>query len=178
MKILAVLFAVSLFFLGMSSCGYHLRGAYQLPPPMAVTVIKSNNMKGELARSLKRGLETSGIFVVDDAVYKQPAAVLRILDEKHNKRVLSVDINGRVREYALHYELAMELSGPQDLLIPRQMLELTRDFTFNPEDVLGKSDEEAELLRDMQHDMVRLIMLRLQAATQKSTTPIDALPAP
>ena len=72
----------------------------------------------------------------------------------------------------------MELSGPQDLLIPRQMLELTRDFTFNPEDVLGKSDEEAELLRDMQHDMVRLIMLRLQAATQKSTTPIDALPAP
>ena len=177
MKIIAPSISIFLLML-ISACGYHLRGSFQLPPQMAVTVIKANNMNGELARGLKRSLETSGIFVVDESVYKQTAAILHIVDERHSKRVLSVDVNGRVREYALHYQLGIELNGPDGLFVPRQSIEMSRDFIFDPEDVLGKSDEEADLLRDMQHDMVRLIMLRLQAATRKSTQPDESTSAP
>lgn len=162
----------------VTGCGFHLRGVYQLPPQMATTMLKVDNMNSELARGLKRSLETSGIIIVDNVVDKKSIAVLRVNKENHSKRVLSVDINGRVREYALHYALTIELSGPTGLVMPDQTLEMSRDFLFDPEDVLGKSDEEADLLRDMQQDMVRLIMLRLQAASSKSSTPVQSSPAP
>jgi LPS-assembly lipoprotein len=168
----------------LASCGYHLRGAYQLPPQMATTVIRSDNMNGELVRGLKRSLQISGINVVsevnpsDGKIVKQSeVTVLRIFKESQRKRVLSVDINGRVREFELYYRLSIELTGADGFFVPEQSLELSRDFLFDPEDVLGKSDEEADLLRDMQRDMVRLIMLRLQAVAQKKNTPETSSPA-
>ena len=170
---------VIVFTLWLAGCGYHLRGAYQLPPQMATTVIKSDNMNGELVHSLKRSLETSNINVVQSVVDdkdKRKVAVLRIVREKNDKRVLSVDANGRVREYELQYEIGIELSGADGFFVPEQTLELSRDFLFDPEDVLGKSDEEADLVRDMQQDMARLIMLRLQAVAQKSSSFIQSTP--
>ena len=140
-------------------------------------------MNGDLVRNLRRSLETSGVDVVSEEYNprgKEAAhssiAVLRIFKEKQSKRVLSVDANGRVREFELHYKISMELSGGDGFFVPEQKLELTRDFLFDPEDVLGKSDEEAGLLRDMQHDMVRLIMLRLQAVAQKKILPVQSQP--
>ncbi|MDQ1363013.1 MAG: LPS-assembly lipoprotein [Pseudomonadota bacterium] len=165
----------------LPSCGYHLRGAYQLPPQMAITVIRADNMNSELVRSLKRSLETSGIHIVQNVTdtngvvdEKSQATVLRVIREKQGKRVLSVDSKGRVREYELHYAIAIELSGAGNFFVPEQTLELSRDFLFDPEDVLGKSDEEADLLRDMQQDMVRLIMLRLQAVAQKKSSAVQS----
>lgn len=163
----------------LTSCGYHLRGAYQMPPQMAETVIRSNNMNSELVRNLRRSLETGGINVVAEdylprgkTAARSDMTVLRIFKEKQSKRVLSVDANGRVREFELYYKISIELSGADGFYVPEQKLELSRDFLFDPEDVLGKSDEEADLLLDMQRDMVRLIMLRLQAVAQKKI-PLD-----
>jgi LPS-assembly lipoprotein len=49
--------------------------------------------------------------------------------------------------------------------LPVSTVQLTRDITFNDSDVLSKEAEEALLYRDMQFDMVQLIMRRLAAAT-------------
>lgn len=183
MKFFIPLLVVVLMLL-LGSCGYHLRGAYKLPSQMATTVIRSDNLNSELMRSLRRSLETSGINVVSEvnpadanSVQQSKATVLRIFKEKQNKRVLSVDVNGRVREFELYYKISIELTGADGFIVPEQTLELSRDFLFDPEDVLGKSDEEADLLRDMQRDMVRLIMLRLQAVAQKKNLPDESLPA-
>jgi LPS-assembly lipoprotein len=182
MKLFIALLVVVLMSL-LASCGYHLRGAYQLPPQMATTVIRSDNMNGELVRSLRRGLETGGTNVVSEvnpadshSVKQSKVTVLRLFKENQSKRVLSVDVNGRVREFELYYKISIELTGADGFFMPEQTLELSRDFLFDPEDVLGKSDEEADLLRDMQRDMVRLIMLRLQAVAQKKNLPDESLP--
>ena len=53
------------------------------------------------------------------------------------------------------------------VVFEKQNLKLVRDFLFDTEDVLGKGREEAVLIEDMQQDMVRLIMLRLQAARSR-----------
>lgn len=179
----SIAFTAIIFTLLLGGCGYHLRGAYQLPPQMATTTIRADNMNSELVRGLKRSFETSGITIVDHlgandvaVAEKSKVAVLRIVKETHNKRILSVDAKGRVREYELHYAIGIELSAADDFFLPEQALELSRDFLFDPEDVLGKSDEEADLLRDMQRDMVRLIMLRLQAVAQKNSSAVQSLP--
>jgi outer membrane lipopolysaccharide assembly protein LptE/RlpB len=49
------------------------------------------------------------------------------------------------------------------MLLKNQTISLTRDFAFNENNVLGKA-AEAELLReDIEDDLARLILYRLQA---------------
>ncbi len=149
-------------FVSLQACGFHLRGAYQLPESMATTFLETSNDNSELVRFLRRALLASDIELVESKDSAQ--AHLRLLAEQQSKRVLSVDSRGRAREYELSYSVDFVLATQDRVLIPQQRLTLTRDFLFDTEDVLGKGREEAMLIRDMQQDMVRLIMLRLQAA--------------
>lgn len=155
------------------SCGFHLRGAYELPPEMAVTYVKTSNSNSELVRNLKRTLGASDIRLVDSP--RQAGAVLRVFGENHSRRVLSVDSRGRAREYELIYRVSFELTASgTDLHVEPQTLILEREFLFDPEDVLGKGREEATLISDMQQDVVRLLMLRLQAAGSEKCLPCSA----
>ncbi|TNF36590.1 MAG: hypothetical protein EP315_03925 [Gammaproteobacteria bacterium] len=146
----------------LSACGFHLRGAYEFPPQMATTHVAAVNPNSELVRALQRALRANQITLVDNPV--DAGTVLRIGHETSSKRILSVDARGRAREYEIQYQIDVEVSSSdQGFTLPSQKLSLQREFLFDPEDVLGKSSEEADLLRDMQHDMVRLILLRIQA---------------
>lgn len=149
----------------LSACGFHLRGAYQLPAIMGVTQVRAANENSELVRSLKRTLKASDIQLVDRE--GQAQAILQLSDERQERRVISVDSRGRAREYALSYQISFQLLAPNtELRFEQQTIKLQRDFLFDTEDVLGKGREEATLVRDMQQDIVRLIMLRLQAITE------------
>lgn len=153
-------------------CGFHLRGAYPLPTSMSATYIKASNQNSELVQHLKRTLKASDIELVDNE--QQATGILDIGAEKQDKRVLSVDSKGRAREYELQYEINFELRSAQgQLVVERQTLKLARDFLFDTEDVLGKGREEATLIRDMQQDMVRLMLLRLsrQKRSEQMTEP-------
>lgn len=158
-----VSFAVLLCMLSLlSACGFHLRGAYQLPEVMGTTYVSAPNENSELLRSLKRTLKANDIQLVDSQ--QQAGATLRLFDERQSRRVISVDARGRAREYALSYQISFQLLvADSDWSMQPQTLKLERDFLFDTEDVLGKGREQATLIDDMQQDMVRLIMLRLQA---------------
>ena len=153
---------LSLCCLSLVACGFHLRGAYQLPVQMQQTYVDASNQNSELVRSLKRSLKANDIETLDSKQNAQ--ATLRIFNETNQKRVISVDAQGRAREYQLIYKVSVSLNTDDDAVkMDAQNLELSRDFLFDTEDVLGKGREEATLIKDMQQDMVRLIMLRIQA---------------
>lgn len=159
----------------LAGCGFHLRGAYQLPPQMAVTHVTAKNMHSDLVRSLKRSLQASDITLAD--TQQGPVAVLQIVSERTDKRVLSVDELGRAREYEISYRVRFVLRA-ENIASDEHELDLIRDFLFDPEDVLGKGNEEAMLMRAMQNDMVRMIMLRLQAIKPVAELPLNPSPAP
>ena len=146
----------------LSACGFHLRGAYQLPDQLASLYIQAEKPNSELVRSLRRSLKASGINISDTEQAAQ--SWLKIFDEKQDKRVISVDSRGRAREYSLMYSVSFSVTGRDSTFrIDTQTLTLERDFLFDTEDVLGKGREEAVLIKDMKQDTVRLIMLRLEA---------------
>ena len=153
----------------LSACGFHLRGAYELPAAMQTTFIEVGDPNSELVRSLKRTLKGNDVELVNSR--QQAQAVLRLFNEQHSKRVLSVDSRGRAREYELSYQISFELlDADAASIIKEQTLSLQRDFLFDTEDVLGKGREEAVLINDMQQDMVRLIMMRLQSYRNESSS--------
>ena len=148
------------------SCGFHLRGAYQLPQEMNSTYVDTSDDSSDLVRSLKRNLKASGISILDKAV--DEAAVLKVGNAQKSKRIVSVDSRGKAREYTLTYSIVFSVSFAQtDFEISEQTISINRDFLFDTEDVLGNSREEAQLYTEMQQDAVRLMLLRLQSSAQK-----------
>ena len=155
-----------LLVLFITGCGFHLRGAYQLPEPMAKTYVQASNQNSELIRSLKRSLKANNILLVENI--RQATAILTVTSEAQNKRILSVDSRGRAREYELSYGISFNLQDTTStIIVAQQSLKLTREFLFDTEDILGKGREESTLIKDMQQDMVRLILLRLQSVSNE-----------
>ncbi len=154
----------------LSGCGFKLRGAYQLPEAMQTTRVEAAQPKSDFIRSLKRGLKSSGVRLVDETADNTAdnTAVLRVYNEKKSKRIVSLDSNGRAREYTLIYAVSFSVKAlTQVFEVPEQTVQIDRDFVFDTEDVLGNSREETKLYQEMEQDIVRLILLRLQSGVAK-----------
>jgi LPS-assembly lipoprotein len=152
-----VLLAVML----IAGCGFHLRGQADLSPELARTHIVGVSPYSEFAANLRQQLRANGVQIVEA---EQSTSTLRITRNVSGKRVLSVDQNGKVLEFELYSVISFEVTGKnKTILLKNQTISLSRPFLFDVNDVLGKAQEEALLKEDLQADVVRLIIYRLQA---------------
>ena len=144
----------------LAACGFQLRGTADVPFDSIYVPQSAGGIGLELKRSIQAGTRAK---VVDDP--RQAAAILEFTEETRLKEILSLTGQGRVREYLLRYRVGFRVhDGKGTDYVPQSSLELTRDVTFNDAEVLAKEAEEQLLFRDMQSDMVQLIMRRLAAA--------------
>ena len=143
-----------------AGCGFHLRGAADLPFSSVYVPSATSGIALDLARNIRAG---TNVKLVDDA--KQADAILEFTGETRAKEILSLTGAGRVREFRLRYRVGFRVhDGKGNEFVPPSTLELTRDVTFNDSQVLAKESEEQLLYRDMQSDMVQQIMRRLSSA--------------
>jgi outer membrane lipopolysaccharide assembly protein LptE/RlpB len=81
--------------------------------------------------------------------------------------VLSVNASGKVQEYQLYSLFVFEVKDAKGgIITPRQSVSLARNFLFNQDDVLGMVNEQASIQQEMDRDLVRLTILRLEASGQ------------
>jgi LPS-assembly lipoprotein len=142
----------------LAACGFHLRGAVQLPFPSLYVSVANTSQFGH---ELKRALRASDVRLTETP--KEAAATLSIMSELRERQILSLGGQGRVREYQLRYRLAYQVTNTKGVITPPTEIVLKRDISFNDSDVLAKESEEALLYRDMQMDAVQQLLRRLQA---------------
>lgn len=143
----------------LGGCGFHLRGAAQLPFQTLYVEGGGSQVGTDLQRALRHG---SNVTVV--ATPAEAQAVLQLVGESREKRILSLSAAGRVSEYVLFYRLSFRLhDGKGRELLPVQALELKRDISFSGTQLLAKEQEEVLLYRDMQNDAVQQVIRRLNA---------------
>ena len=146
----------------LSACGFHLRGANgeaNLPfKTMLLGFVESSTLGAELRRTIR----ANGTEIVTDP--KEAEALLDVLSETRQKIVLSLNSQGRVREYTLLYKFRFRVRDNKggELLPPTDIV-LKRDISFNESQALAKEVEEGLLYRDMQSDLVQQILRRLVA---------------
>ncbi len=99
---------------------------------------------------------------------KAAQAIVDVLAETKDKSILSLNSQGRVREYTLTYALRFRVKDNQakELLEPTEIV-LKRSISFNENQALAKEEEETFLYRDMQTDLVQQLMRRLAALKPK-----------
>jgi LPS-assembly lipoprotein len=158
-----IVFVALLAMLVLSACGFRLRGTGPQPELPFKTLFISVAETSPIGVQLRRNLDVMrNIEVVDDR--KLADAALEVLNEGKDKQVLSLNSQGRVREYTLLYRLnfrVVDKEGRQ-LLAPTELV-IRRIQSFNENQVLAKEAEEATLFREMQSDLVQQVLRRVSA---------------
>lgn len=141
------------------ACGFQLRGALDLSQDISPVYIQQNSAF-KLAREIKSILTTNKIAVEKSESKANTQLVL--LNEAKSSRVLSVDANGRAREYLLTYNVNFSIKIKQ-AEETKDSIMLSRSLLFDPDAVLAVTNQTGVLYKDMQRDAARLILLKLQA---------------
>lgn len=144
----------------IAGCGFHLRGTATIPASLQTLYVQGVNMQQGLGLELKRALTRNGVTVRND--YQQGTAVLTILDNRFQRRVLSVGSDAKVSEYELHGTVTFKVSDDEGkVLADSQTVEARRDYQFDQNQVLGKDEEERLLKEQLNQQLVQSILRRL-----------------
>ena len=152
----------------LAACGFQLRGSTELPfRTLWVGFSDASPLGTEFKRYIRSGTSTR---LVDDADASE--ARLEVLGESRDKEILSLNANGRVREYSLFYTFVFKVDdGKGRDFIPPTRITLRRNISVNENTQLAKEAEENLLYRDMQSDLVQQLLRRLAAVKPDAAAP-------
>jgi LPS-assembly lipoprotein len=150
----------------LNACGFRLRGNVELPPVLQDTYIQSQAPFTGMARALRTQLQRSGANVLESK--EHASAILTVVGERSENRVLSVGgsggSRGKVTEYELFDEATFSLSDASGkVLIKPQTVRITRDLVFDPNELLGKLSEAESYHVQMRENLARQILMRIHA---------------
>jgi LPS-assembly lipoprotein len=144
---------------GLAGCGFRLRAPLALPfSSIALTGFAPRSpLEAELRRQL------APLVAIKD-VPAEADVVLHATLDRRERSVAASTAAGQVREIQLrlHAVLRADARGGRRLIDPFE-LRLTRDLPYIESAALAKAQEEADLYREMQSDVVAQILRRLAA---------------
>jgi LPS-assembly lipoprotein len=144
-----------------AGCGFALRR----PPSLSFASIAFTGFapRSPLAEELKRTLATRTQVLADAA---KAEVVLHALADQREKSVVASTAAAQVRELQLRVKFQFRVHTPGGReLVPKADLLLQRDMSYSETRALAKEQEEAELFREMQSDIVTQVLRRLASIT-------------
>mgnify|MGYP000140750892 CR=1 FL=1 len=151
---------IGVLLLTLASCGFQLRGSATLPDSLKTMYVQGINLQQDLGLDLKRGLTRNDVHVLES--YQEGSAVLTILENKVERRVLSVGSNAKVSEYSLHGTVSFKvIDGDGRVMSDIQKVEAQRDYRFNQEQVLASDQEEVLLRKELNQQLVQSVLRQL-----------------
>ena len=151
----------------LAGCGFHLRGTLSGNLPYKTMHIALPET-AEVRIWLERYINAAGSTEILDDASRADATFQQLIDTRQ-KTILSVNAQGRVREYRLQLNYTFRVVNQKgQVLIPPNEINLMRDITFDDSNVLAKDLEEGLLWRDMNNDLVNQIMRRLSIIKPKN----------
>jgi LPS-assembly lipoprotein len=150
---------VAALVLPLAGCGYKLRGSQTLPVETIYLALPVNSAVGaEISRLLRSSTNARVV-----AERKDAQAVFELLSESREREVVAINSQGRASEFQIRLRARFRVLNArgQELIVPTDLI-ARRDISFNESDLLAKESEESLLYRDMQSDLVRQMVNRLQ----------------
>ena len=156
---------VALPALALGGCGFHWAGSRPLPGQLSwvyIDVVTPYQVETPpLEAALRSRLLRRGAVVTGNAAAAR--TVLRISELTESREILSVDPFGKAAEYKLTARLKYELLEDNRPVVPADVMTVSRDYSFNAQQVLAKEAEEARLQSYIQDEAAELLLLRLEA---------------
>lgn len=146
--------------LALGGCGFQLR--QPLAYPFRTLALTGFAPRSPLETELRRALAAGGVEIL--LAPRQAEVVLQALEDKRERSAVATTAAGQVREVQLRLNVTVRADTPagRALMAPVEM-HLKRDFSYGETAALAKEQEEAELFREMQSDVVSQLLRRLAA---------------
>lgn len=149
----------------VAACGFQLRGQARLPAALSDTHLQIDDDSTVFARELRLLLVANGVRLAERS--GEDTATLRIHSQRMWRQALSVSGQARVREFLLVLEVDFELADADGKrLLERETLRLTRDYSFDEQEILAADREEEFLSRDLGREMAARLMRRLESLSR------------
>jgi len=156
----AAIFVMALL---LSACGYHLRGAIQLPENMKSIYVEGGS--GALLEQFKQVMKASSAQLSNSRA--GAGIVIKIFNEDFNRRVLSLSARGKSNEFELNYRLDYEFANAKDVtLMERQSVEIKRDYYNDQQYIIAKDNEETGIRNEMYQQAVQTIVNRARVVLE------------
>jgi len=143
----------------IAGCGFHLR-TWELEGNIETAKITSN-LRNPVAEPLGQALRSAGVEVVASG---NADITIELISDRSGRRSVSVTRQARAAEYettltvvyALHDGNGNELAAPMSI-------RANRVFTVDRDNIVGSSEEQALLQREMADDLVERIIRSVNA---------------
>ena len=150
----------------LAGCGFHPRGGEALPFEMAVTYISSEQPYASLVDDFSTELRARGGRVTRER--SEATAILHIISDTADKRLLSINADGKVLEYETRQTIRFSVNTSDNLpLIEEGEVSLGKSYLYSSTDILGKQREDKVLRQTLQRNLVNLALLRITAAAHE-----------
>lgn len=151
----------------ISACGFHLKGAVDIPTWLENVYIVNDLANKELAEMLSAQLNGYKIKV---AQTPNEANYWIIIDSSTlSQNIISIGSSTNPRQYQLSLvtQFTLQTNNGVPVNTPQKIFS-SRQFTSNNDRILGSNEEESLLHQEMQRDTVEQIINRL---SKMSRTP-------
>ena len=167
--------AVALLWLSVgmlvTGCGFRLR-SYNLEAGVE-SYAMTGQVQSRVAQPLRQGLKQAGVPEAESPA--QAEMIIELLDQRVERRSASTGRNARATEYEMTIGVQFALTdGAGNELAPARWIERGRVFRIDRENIVGASEEQAILEREMVQDLVGQIIRAMDAVSRSSLAAIDA----
>lgn len=142
--------SILLLSLCMIACGFQLRGSINADFESIAIYGGSEGLNKHLSKRFKQ----AGIKVESN----DPEKTLEILSDQLNKRIMSLNNAGAVKEYEISYHVTYRFKSINKSWSNEIKKEVIRDFTYDDNDRVAKELEEKKLVQGMRDEVVRSIV--------------------
>lgn len=143
----------------LTSCGWHLRGVTPLPAAYRVMYLDSQ-VSDAFNQQLRLQLTFNDVLLTEQR--EDSPAHLRIEDLEVERRTLAVTSAGQVAEYELNARLNASVFHESNEAPRLIEVKARRSFTNDLNNVVGTAGEERKQRTQLEKELVRKLMQRLQ----------------
>ncbi len=142
--------------LGLCACGFRLAGSQPLPAILARPYLSVRDPYTEFAREFEHQLKSSGALV--QSVRQNSTATIDVTKDLVEQRTLAVSTRNIPTDYELIYTVTFSVHGADKELLAPQTISVSRDYSFQENELLA-TQHEADILREqMARDLVSVAM--------------------
>ena len=153
----------------LSACGWQLRGQIDLGSDIGSLYVSSPD--SDLQRELKQALSRNNVKISEsnsDADYN-----LKLQAMRFDRRTAAVGSQVLAAEYELNMQVSYQISqlkteAGQKPYADQTQASTIRSYAYDPNNALGKDQEERQLRREMRGEIIQQILRRLALISQNN----------
>jgi LPS-assembly lipoprotein len=149
----------------LSACGYHLRGALELPSGLKNVYLEGGS--AELREQFNRTMQVSSVPLANSP--ESADIIVKIFDEDNQRRVLSLGSGGAANDFELGYSFDFEIVDSKNkVLSERQPIDIKREYFNDQQAIIAQGNEETVIRNEMYQQAVRTMINRARIALEAS----------